>query len=53
MDTSTQEKLYTDEELQNIAGLIDVLQGIRRRLLSEGVPIDEIISKLHEDNNDV
>jgi len=53
MDTSVREKLYTDAELQNIAGLIDVLQGIRRRLLSEGVPIDEIISKLREDKNEV
>ena len=34
--------IYTEEELQNIAGLCEVLLKIRKRLLSEGVSIEEL-----------
>ena len=39
------EQVYTDEELENISGLCDVLLAIRKRLISEGISIDELRKK--------
>lgn len=44
--TEQPEQVYTDEELENISGLCDVLLAIRKRLISEGVSIEELRQKL-------
>ena len=46
-NNSTKSKfIYTEEELQNISELCEVLQGIRKRLLSEGISIEDVRKKI-------
>ena len=40
--TQTEERIYSDEELTNITELGDILQSIRKRLISEGLSIEEL-----------
>ena len=44
--TSLEKMTYSDEEIVNITELGDILQGIRKRLISEGLSIDELRKKL-------
>jgi hypothetical protein len=37
---------FTEEELQNIAGLCEILQSIRSRLLREGMTCEELELKM-------
>lgn len=37
---------FTEEELENISGLCEVLQGIRNRLLREGMTTEELHEKI-------
>lgn len=40
------EGVYTNEELENISGLCDILQKIRTRIISEGYSIEELRKSL-------
>lgn len=39
-------QFFSEEELENISGLCDVLQSIRKRLISEGFSIEELRKNL-------
>ena len=46
----SEEKIFSEEELENISGLCDVLQNIRKRLISEGFSMDELREKFNREN---
>jgi len=53
MENTTPENLYTEEEIEQIAELMDTIMSIRQRLFSEGVDVDALIAELQERDNRV
>ena len=50
LESIPEEKIFSEDELENISGLGDVLQDIRKRLISEGFSIDELRDKFNAEN---
>lgn len=44
--------IYTEEQLQNISELCDVLRTIRARLIREGISIEEVRNEIAKKRGD-
>lgn len=44
--------IYTDEQLQNISELCDVLRTIRARLIREGISIEDVRKEIARKRSD-